>query len=311
VGTDPVTGRRHDLVEVIPPGPKAAAQAEAARTRLLNQVDERRNPRTNATVDQMLDKYFEVVDLELNTVTTYRGYADKHIRPLIGKVRVGALDEDVFDSFYAELRRCRDHCDRRPYVEHRTSRPHECDGRCGSHSCKPPAAGTIRQIHFILRTCLRRSPGGCEGASLLSGGGPAAGAVSGDGVDRGPAGHGLGDGWVGFVVAGEAAVRGEPGEGSLDRPAAWDDGGPALTGGFAHDLEGGGQEGLRPVERASGESAVGEDEPDCGRKVGGEQNRLRAVAVLACGGADRDGEEQAEGVGDDEPLAAVDLFPAW
>lgn len=37
-GKDPVSGRRHDLVEVIPPGPKAAALAEATRTRLLNQV---------------------------------------------------------------------------------------------------------------------------------------------------------------------------------------------------------------------------------------------------------------------------------
>jgi hypothetical protein len=83
-----------------------------------------------------------------------------------------------------------------------------------------------------------------------------------------------------------------------------------LTGGFAHDLDGGAQEGLRPVEQTSGESAVGEDEPDCGREVGGERNCLRAVAVLASGGADRDGEEQAEGVGDDEQLAAVDLFPA-
>jgi hypothetical protein len=84
-----------------------------------------------------------------------------------------------------------------------------------------------------------------------------------------------------------------------------------LTGGFAHDLDGGAQEGLRPVEQTSGESAVGEDEPDCGREVGGERNCLRAVAVLASGGADRDGEEQAEGVGDDEPLAgAVRFFPA-
>jgi hypothetical protein len=35
-GKDPVTGRRHDLVEVVPAGPKAASQAEALRTRLLN-----------------------------------------------------------------------------------------------------------------------------------------------------------------------------------------------------------------------------------------------------------------------------------
>ncbi|WP_433291504.1 tyrosine-type recombinase/integrase [Pseudonocardia sp. CA-142604] len=156
-GKDPVTGRRHDLIEVIPPGPKAAAQAEAARTRLLNQVDERRSPRTSATVDQMLDRYFEVVDLERNTVVTYVGYADRHIRPLIGKVKVGELGGDVFDSFYAELRRCRSHCDRRPYVEHRTSRPHECDERCRPHVCRSLSASTIRQIHFILSGALKRA----------------------------------------------------------------------------------------------------------------------------------------------------------
>ena len=69
----------------------------------------------------MLDKYFEVIDREPSTVATYIGYADKHIRPLIGAVKVGALDGDVFDSFYAELRRCRAHCDRTPRVDHRTT----------------------------------------------------------------------------------------------------------------------------------------------------------------------------------------------
>jgi hypothetical protein len=45
-GTDPLTGKRHDVVEMIPAGPDAARLAEQARTRLLSQVDERRNPRT-------------------------------------------------------------------------------------------------------------------------------------------------------------------------------------------------------------------------------------------------------------------------
>jgi integrase len=119
-GADPVTGRRHDLVEVIPAGPKAATLAEEARTRLLNQVDEKRQPRTNATVNQLLDRHFELGTWEWSTRATYVGYADKHIRPLIGGVQVGALDAGVFDSFYAELRRCRDHCGRKRYIDHRT-----------------------------------------------------------------------------------------------------------------------------------------------------------------------------------------------
>jgi len=45
-GYDQVTKKRHYLVETIPPGPDAEKEAEKARTRLINQVDEHRNPRT-------------------------------------------------------------------------------------------------------------------------------------------------------------------------------------------------------------------------------------------------------------------------
>ena len=69
-GSDPLTGKRHDLTEVVPPGPKAAAEAEKVRTRLLNQVDEQRNPRTKATVNQLLDRYLAVVELEQSTRKT-------------------------------------------------------------------------------------------------------------------------------------------------------------------------------------------------------------------------------------------------
>ena len=43
-GIDPVSKRKHYLVETVPAGPSAARDAERVRTRLLNQVDERRNP---------------------------------------------------------------------------------------------------------------------------------------------------------------------------------------------------------------------------------------------------------------------------
>ncbi|MGH3812640.1 MAG: integrase, partial [Pseudonocardiaceae bacterium] len=42
-GEDPLTGRRHYLRETIATGPTAAREAEQARARLLNQVDEGRN----------------------------------------------------------------------------------------------------------------------------------------------------------------------------------------------------------------------------------------------------------------------------
>src|SRR5689334_5432097 len=79
-GIDPVSKRRNYLREVVPAGPRAYAEAERVRARLLNQVDERRQPKTRATVDQLLDRHFEHAELERTTLSTYMGYAKKHIR---------------------------------------------------------------------------------------------------------------------------------------------------------------------------------------------------------------------------------------
>src|SRR4249919_2601871 len=79
-GYDPLTRKRHYLTEMVGAGPKAEAEAERVRTRLLNQVDERRNPKTRATVDQLFDRYLEVIDVDESTLTTYRGYIANHIR---------------------------------------------------------------------------------------------------------------------------------------------------------------------------------------------------------------------------------------
>jgi integrase len=156
-GVDPLTKRRHYLREIISAGPTANADAEKARRRLVVQVDEQRSPRTAATVGQLLDQHFELLEVDPGTLGTYRSLATSHIVPLIGNVKVGALRAAIFDSFYAELRRCRAHCDRRPYLDHRTDRPHECDHRCGPHICRPLAKSTIRQIHVILSGSLKRA----------------------------------------------------------------------------------------------------------------------------------------------------------
>ncbi|WP_234027796.1 tyrosine-type recombinase/integrase [Pseudonocardia dioxanivorans] len=150
-GIDAVTGRRHYLREVVPAGPKAASEAEKVARRLAAQVDERRNPRTATTVDQLLDKYLETLDVGVTTHRTYTKYLTKHVRPFIGRTKAGALDADALDSLYAELRRCQIHCRTRGLVDHRTPRPHSCDERCRPHQCLPLSASTIRQIHFVLR----------------------------------------------------------------------------------------------------------------------------------------------------------------
>ena len=109
-GIDPISGRRNDLTETIPPGPTAKRDAQKALTRLLGRVDERRNPRTRATVSQLMDRYFEVLDVEETTIGTYEGYRRNHIDPLLGDLQLARLDGEVLDSFYAECRRCRGHC---------------------------------------------------------------------------------------------------------------------------------------------------------------------------------------------------------
>ena len=150
-GKDPLTGRRHYLREVVPAGPKASTEADRVMRRLAAQVDERRHPRTNATLDQLLDRYLETLDVGRTTHRMYGKYLEKHVRPFVGRLKAGAVDAEVLDSLYAELRRCRTHCTGSGGLDHRTLREHACDGRCRSHACRPLSSTTIRHIHFVLR----------------------------------------------------------------------------------------------------------------------------------------------------------------
>lgn len=156
-GQDPVSKRRHDLVEIVPAGPDAERRAREVRDRLVRDIAERRNPRTATTLDQLLDRHLAQFDGAPNTLSLYRGHVRKHISPLLGQLKVGQLDAETLDSFYAELRRCRDHCSGRGVIDHRTSHSHECDDRCHPHQCKPLTATTVRHIHFILSGAFRRA----------------------------------------------------------------------------------------------------------------------------------------------------------
>ncbi|RTL61780.1 MAG: integrase [Pseudonocardiaceae bacterium] len=156
-GVDPVTKRRHDLVRVVPPGPGAWREAERVRDRFVHDVAERRNPRTSATVDQLLARYLDQFDGAPKTLSNYRGYVRNHVSEFLGDVKVGEIDADILDSFYAELRRCRSHCKQRR-TNHWTTREHKCDRRCGRpHICRPLGASTIRHIHFLLSGAFSRA----------------------------------------------------------------------------------------------------------------------------------------------------------
>jgi hypothetical protein len=106
----------------------------------------------------LLDRYLDKFDGTPRTLELYGSYVRKHIGPLIGEVKVAVLDAEILDSFYAELRRCRDHCSgRRGEVQHRTPGKHQCDDWCRPHVCRPLGATTVRHMYFILSGAYRRA----------------------------------------------------------------------------------------------------------------------------------------------------------
>jgi integrase len=94
-GRDPLTKGMNYLTEVVPAGPTAMREAEKLRTRLLNQIDEQRQPRTKATVNQLLDRYLEVLHVDPNTEKGYRGYVDNHIRPVMGELPISKVNGEL------------------------------------------------------------------------------------------------------------------------------------------------------------------------------------------------------------------------
>ena len=55
----------------------------------------------------------------------------------IGPEPIARLGPQVLESLYADLRRCRDHCRGRRYVQHRTDRDHRCDEHGSAGPCTP------------------------------------------------------------------------------------------------------------------------------------------------------------------------------
>src|SRR3954451_18696130 len=154
-GYDPVSGKRHYLDEVVPAGPRAAAEAEKVRTRLQHEVDERRKPKTRATVNQLLDRYLETLDVEPTTRTRYEGIIRNHLRPALGSLALSKLDGDILDRYFGQLRRCRERCNGRTrHIKHRTQREHECDEQCQVVRCRPLSASSVRQTHWVLNAAL-------------------------------------------------------------------------------------------------------------------------------------------------------------
>ena len=125
-------------------GPGARPRTFARR--LVQQVAERRNPRTSATVDQLLSRYLDQFDGTPNTLELYRTHVRNHISPVLGHLKVGRLDPETLDSFYAELRRCRRALHRAAGGRSTTARPattsatERCGRTCAGRSRRPRSA---------------------------------------------------------------------------------------------------------------------------------------------------------------------------
>jgi hypothetical protein len=144
-GTDPVTKDRIYLRETVPAGPNTEAEEDPCglhpRGLRATSSPHRRDsaPAHRAAPRRRQTRHQDPHQLP--------SQAEKHIIPCIGRHKVRAINADITDSFYSELRRCRDHCDGRPQVQHRTAQPHDCDGRCKPHVCKPLSESSILYIH--------------------------------------------------------------------------------------------------------------------------------------------------------------------
>jgi Phage integrase, N-terminal SAM-like domain len=85
-----------------------------------------RDPVTDATLAQLLERWLETADLAWSTRVTYKGYIERTILPTLGHLRLRRLETATLDRFYSELR-----------------------GR-GGVGGRPMAPATVRQVHAIL-----------------------------------------------------------------------------------------------------------------------------------------------------------------
>ena len=152
-GVDPVTGKRMYLRDAVQGTDKnARKRAERALNKLLAQVDGQRSAPSSTTLSYALGEWLRTNEIEQSTRETYEGYVSRVIRPALGETALNKITARTLEKFYSDLRRCRARCDGKPFIErHAKDGDHDCvAAKCKSHVCKPMAASTVRQIHFIL-----------------------------------------------------------------------------------------------------------------------------------------------------------------
>ena len=115
-GTDPLTGREIRLRKTC----KTERVALIELGKLLEQAAAGRQPETNATVAELMDRYAKVADWDLSTRKANEAYIRRVIKPALGHLQVRKIRGPLLDLLYAQLRRCGDPgCTGKRFVEHR------------------------------------------------------------------------------------------------------------------------------------------------------------------------------------------------
>lgn len=170
-GVDPATGDRIVLYETVPIE-SAATKAERTKaeraaykaaekvlTKLQAEADSLKVARTKATLGTLLDKWLPQHELDETTRMNYESQVRNYIKPALGDVPLALLVREAssrLEAFYADLRRCRQRCAGRPFVDrHSVDGAHDCRReRCRMHECRPYAASSVRSLHAIISGAL-------------------------------------------------------------------------------------------------------------------------------------------------------------
>ncbi|MBT1095092.1 tyrosine-type recombinase/integrase [Streptomyces sp. Tu102] len=144
-GRDPLTKKDIYLHEQA----ETEVEAEKVRTKLLDQVDENRHPKTQVTMSFLLDRWLGVAGLDETSYERTEGIIRNHLKPTFGDLKAGKLTVEMLELFYARLGQCQEQCEGR--------RNGKADPRTKQkHLCEPLAPNTVRKIHFTLRPALNR-----------------------------------------------------------------------------------------------------------------------------------------------------------
>jgi hypothetical protein len=94
-GTDPLTGTPRYLRK----SADTPAQAKVELTKLLSSVDEKRHQKSDVTVDEVIEGWLDIAELQDTTRQRHEGLVHLDIQPNLGKRNVAKLDAELLERF--------------------------------------------------------------------------------------------------------------------------------------------------------------------------------------------------------------------